>query len=123
MTYDYRNAVKADVKDFINDLDVGTFALLVQGDEETIDEVRDSVFNDDSTTRNDSGSHTFNTLEAEQHQVGNWELLKEARDELSPDVDLLDKGAEWCDVLIRCYLVDEAFTECLEEITKEKQRR
>ena len=122
-TYSYPQHVKEDIKEYINDeLDTGTFGLLVQGDEETIEDIRDDLFNENSVTGNASGSYTMNTLMAEENLVGNWDLLEEAMSEFDPHVNPIEKGAEWCDSLIRCYLVDWCFTEAIKEITKQETK-
>lgn len=120
--YDYRQAVTDDVKDYLKQLDVGTFAMLVQDYQDTVQDIEDQMFVSDSVTGNGSGSYTFNTLKAEQNLVGNWNLLQEARDELCPDSDLIEKGPECCDVLIRCYLLDESLNKALNELLKEKYK-
>lgn len=120
--YSYPSHVKQDIKEFIEKrLDSGTFGLLVQGDEDTIEGVKDLMFDQDEITGNASGSYTFNTFKAEQNLMGNWDLLKEAKEELCPDIDLIDKGPEFCDVLIRCYLLDWCFNKALNDIVKGKE--
>lgn len=119
--YSYPSHVKQDIKTFIEKrLDSGTFGMLVQGDEDTIEDVKDLMFDQDDVTGNGSGSYTFNTLKAEECLVGNWDLLREAKDELDPNTDLIEKGPEYADVLIRCYLLDWCFRKALDEIVKEK---
>lgn len=120
-TYSYPQHVKEDIKEFIEKrLDSGTFGMLVQGDEDTIEDVEDLLFTQDEITGNGSGSYTFNTLEAEENLTGNWDLLREAKEELDPQVDIIDKGPEYCDVLIRCYLLDWCFRKALADIVNEK---
>lgn len=122
-TYSYPQHVKEDIEDCINDeLDTGTFGLLVQGDEDTIEDIRDTLFNEDSVTGNMSGSYTMNTRKAEENLIGNWDLLEEAINEFDLHVNPIKKGAEWCDSLIRCYLVDWCFTEAIKEITKQETK-
>lgn len=122
-TYSYPENVKNDIKEYINDeLDTGTFGLLVQGDEDTIEDIRDTLFNEDSVTGNMSGSYTMNTRKAEENLVGNWDLLEEAINEFDLHVNPIKKGGEWCDSLIRCYLVDWCFSEALKEITKQETK-
>lgn len=122
-TYSYPQHVKEDIEDYINDeLDTGTFGLLVQGDEDTIEDIRDTLFNEDSVTGNMSGSYTMNTRKAEENLIGNWDLLEEAINEFDLHVNPIKKGAEWCDSLIRCYLVDWCFTEAIKEITKQETK-
>lgn len=122
-TYSYPQHVKEDIEDYINDeLDTGTFGLLVQGDEDTIEDIRDTLFNEDSVTGNMSGSYTMNTRKAEENLIGNWDLLEEAINEFDLHVNPIKKGGEWCDSLIRCYLVDWCFTEAIKEITKQETK-
>ena len=119
--YSYPSHVKNDIKEFIEKrLDSGTFGLLIQGDEDTIQDVEDLMFDQDEITGNGSGSYTFNTWKAEQNLTGNLDLLREAKDELDPNTDLIEKGPEYCDVLIRCYLLDWCFRKALNEIVNEK---
>lgn len=115
--YSYPSHVKQDVKEFIEKrLDSGTFGMLIQGNEDTIQDVEDLMFDQDDVTGNGSGSYTFNTFKAEQNLMGNWDLLREAKEELQPNVDLIDKGPEYCDVMIRCYLLDWCFNKALNDI-------
>lgn len=121
--YSYPKAVKSDIREYLKDeLDVGTFGLLIQGDDDTIEDVREVLFQDDSITGNASGSYTMNSLKAEQNLTGNWDLLQEAKEELNPTIDLIEKGPEFCDVLIRCYLVDWCFNETLNDIVNQKEQ-
>lgn len=121
--YSYQKAVKSDIREYLKDeLDVCTFGLLIQGDDDTIETVREELFQDDSITGNQSGSYTMNTLKAEENLVGNWNLLEEVMSEFDLHVNPIEKGAEWCDSLIRCYLVDWCFTEVLKEITKQETK-
>lgn len=64
----------------------------------------------------------MNSLKAEQNLAGNWDLLQEAKKELDPNLDLIKKGPEFCDVLIRCYLVDWCFYETLNDIVKQTEQ-
>ncbi|MCC4477876.1 hypothetical protein LMB76_06555 [Limosilactobacillus reuteri] len=122
-TYSYPAHEKEDIKQFIEArLDAGTFGLLIQGDEDTIEDVKDLIFDQDDITGNMSGSYTMNTRKAEENLVGNWDLLEEAINEFDLHVNPIEKGAEWCDSLIRCYLVDWCFTEALKEITKQETK-
>lgn len=75
----------------------------------------------DSVTGNASGSYTFNTWTAEEYLCHNWELLGEALTEFGCDMSYLEKGAEACDVTIRCYLLGQAISEVLDEIETEEE--
>ena len=115
--YNYFEAVKEDVKNYIeNDINI-LEALSEAGDVETLKEnLHDDLWVNDSVTGNASGSYTFSTYEAEENLCHNIELLKEALEEFGCGIEYLERGAEACDVTIRCYLLGQALQEVLEEI-------
>ena len=62
MAYDYREAVKDDVLEYINnEINFEDFDTL----EELEEHLNEVLFTEDSVTGNASGSYTFNTYEAE----------------------------------------------------------
>jgi hypothetical protein len=84
------------------------------------DEVYDAMWISDSVTGNASGSYTFNTWQAEENLCHNYDLLDEALNEFGcSNENILEKGAEWCDVTIRCYLLGQMVSEFIEEETDE----
>lgn len=104
--YDYLSAVCADVKDYIKD---NYKQLDCYDKDELYDELYDKLWVEDSVTGNASGSYTFNAWEAEENLCHNLDLLEDAMCEFDcGDVNIIEKGAEWCDVTIRCYLLSEA---------------
>lgn len=107
--YNYYEEVKEDVKEYLRDTDCRNF-----------DELYDDMFLDDSVTGNGSGSYTFNRAEAEQNLNGNWNLLLDAIKDYGYDCNPIANGAEWCDVMIRCYLLDSVLSDVLKEL-EEKQ--
>lgn len=110
MKYDYLSVEVNDVENYLNENHYD-----LSGDhDELLEEITDRLMLSDEVTGNASGSYTFNTMQAEQNLVGNWNLLEEAVSELAPGTDVLSKGAEWCDVLIRIYLLDQAVEQALE---------
>lgn len=118
MSYDYRNAVLEDVKEYINnEIDLTEW----KGDREGLEEkLNDDLWTADSVTGNGSGSYTFNTYEAEENICHNLDLLEEALDELGSDHGyLIDNGAEAADVTIRCYLLGGAISEALDDLESE----
>ena len=119
-TYNYFEAVKEDVKNYIeNEIDIKE-ELEIAGDIDNLkDNLYDDLFCNDSVTGNASGSYTFNTWQAEENLCHNMELLKEALEEFGCDIDYLEKGAEACDVTIRCYLLSSAISEVIEELELE----
>lgn len=113
MKYNYREAVKDDVLEYINnEINFEDFDTL----EDLEEHLNDVLFNEDSVTGNASGSYTFNTYEAEENICHNFDLLADALDEFGEACDILRDGAEAADVTIRCYLLGECIADALEEI-------
>ena len=111
--YNYRESVKEDVLEYIKDeINFEDFDSL----EELEEKLNNELWIDDSVTGNASGSYTFNNRRAEEYLTHNWDLLKEALDEFGSDESPISKSAEWCDVVIRCYLLGSAISEALGEI-------
>ena len=109
--YDYREAVKNDIREYLGDIGVGY--IDPNGDKRQ--EIEDDMFISDSVTGNSSGSYTFNTWQAEENLCHNTELLREALESFCGEL----KDAESNDVTIRCYLLNQCFTEVLEEWNEE----
>ena len=114
--YDYKEAVKDDVRDYIKyDIDLTDY----EDREELEQDLNDRLFCNDSVTGNASGSYTFSTWKAEEYLCHNLDLLGEAVEEFGGATDVLKNGAEACDVTIRCYLLPEAISEVLDELEEE----
>lgn len=113
--YDYVDAVKNDIRNYIEE----NLEYYEIDEDTTLDEVKDKLYDDmwnaDRVTGNGSGSYFFNTYESEKALFGNLELLAEACEEFGTNTDVLKDGAESCDVTIRCYLLGS----CLEEVIDE----
>lgn len=73
--YDYRENVKQDVLEYIEE---NAGYLKASNKDELEEELYDSLWTTDSVTGNASGSYTFNTYKAEENLNGNWGLLQEA---------------------------------------------
>ena len=112
--YNYKKAVKDDIKNYIAE----NINLADYADTEELQEyLQDTLWTEDSVTGNASGSYTFSTYEAENNIAHNWDLLQEALEEFgSSDINVLEKGAEWADVTIRCYLLSECIAAAIEEV-------
>ena len=109
--YDYLEAVKEDVKSYIeNEVELSDYSSR----EELESYLNDELFTNDSVTGNASGSYTFSTWQAEENICHNLDLLAEALEEFGCDENYLKKGAEACDVTIRCYLLGQAINEVLD---------
>lgn len=114
MIYDYLEAITEDVREYVkNEIEYLDFDSI----EDLESQLNEDLFNEDSITGNASGSYTFSIWEAEENLCHNMDLLKEACVEFGCDMgELVEKGAEDCDVTIRCYLLSQAIAEVMEEI-------
>jgi hypothetical protein len=118
MKYDYYEAVKEDIKNYLQDN--YTIEEVKEFKEDNSD-LYDTLFLEDDITGNASGSYTFNTWKAEENISHNWDLIEEMLDYFGEtDVNISEKGAEWLDVSIRCYVLgqvlEDAISEYLEEV-------
>lgn len=104
---DYREELKQDILAYAQDCkgaSLGTF--------------RDDCWTADSVTGNGSGSYTFNSKQAEENikdLIFSEELLEMFKD-FGYDRVPFEKGPEYIDVSIRCFLLDEVISENEEEI-------
>lgn len=114
--YDYRQHVAEDIAEYLQDnypmINKDTIRDISFDD--FYDEFYDQLINVDYITGNGSGSYTFSTLQAEQNLVGNWDALREAVTELAPNANVLNKGPEWCDVLLRVWVLSAALRDVYE---------
>ena len=111
--YDYLQAVIDDVKQYIADNEI---TVTTDNRDEIEQQLNDDLFTDDSVTGNASGSYTFSTWQAEENLCHNMDLLADALSGFGCTLDYLEKGAEACDVTIRCYLLNQAISDVLDEI-------
>ena len=119
--YDYREAVKSDVLEYIrNEIDFSEFDTL----DELEEKLNDDLWTVDSVTGNGSGSYTFNRWTAKEYVVDGMDELKEALYEFGTSSEtvaekFLDEDWEYFDVTIRCYLLGECIAAALEELEDE----
>jgi hypothetical protein len=116
--YNYFEAVKNAVLDYINENEI---KVTTSNREDLEQSLYDDMFISDSVTGNASGSYTFNTWQAEENLCHNWDLMEEAGNELGYDSDVLARGAEYLDVMIRCYLLSSALHEVLDELEEDDE--
>ena len=115
--YNYLEQVTTDAKEaIIDDMEYWSF-----DDRDELEEVAyDELMLYDSVTGNASGSYYFNTWKAEEALCHNWDLLAEACEEFGQDIgEAVKRGAEFCDVTIRCYLLSQAIAAALDELEEE----
>ena len=121
MKYNYLEAVKTDVADYVkNEVDFSDWTENRDGLEETLN---DDLWINDGVTGNASGSYTFNTWKAEENLSHNWDEIETVAAEFGIEptisVDGYEHGAEWWDVSIRCYYLGQAISEVLDEYETE----
>ena len=114
--YNYRKEVTNDIIDYINnEINLADWQDL----DELKEYLQDTLWTEDSVTGNGSGSYTFSTYDAEENISHNWYLLQDALETFGyTNINILEKGAEWADVTIRCYLLPECIDRAIEEVTR-----
>lgn len=115
--YNYLEQVTADAKEAIlENMEYWSF-----NDREELEELaNDKLWADDSVTGNGSGSYFFSTWKAEEAICHNRDLLSEACEEFGQDIgEAFRRGAEFCDVTIRCYILLQAIAAALDELEEE----
>lgn len=117
--YNYLQAVKEDVKNYIEENEIKVYP---SNREEIEEQLNEDLWVEDSVTGNASGSYTFNTWQAEENICHNLGLLAEALEAFGGSTgEALERGAEYCDVTIRCYLLAQAISEVLDEVEIEEE--
>lgn len=109
--YNYLENIKSDILDYVKEE-----KEYLKGKD--LEELYEDMFISDSITGNASGSYYCNAWKAEEALVHNWDLLVEALEMFGYEegFNAMEKGAEWCDVTIRCYLLGQALEEVKEEV-------
>lgn len=110
--YDYYNAVKKDVRKYIEN----NITLSDYDDKgEFFQYLEETLWAEDSVTGNGSGSYTFNRYDAEENLCHNWDILEEIAEEWGANsLDFFNP--ETLDVNIRCYILNGVINEVLEEM-------
>lgn len=110
--YDYMEAVISDIHDYLEE-NAEVISEYADARELLENHLNDLLWVCDSVTGNASGSYTFNTWKAEENLCHNLELLSDALEEFGCDLDA-NRGAEFYDVTIRCYLLPQAISKALD---------
>lgn len=110
MTLDeYKKQIEQDILEYAEDC---------KGYCTSLEQFRDDCWTADSVTGNGSGSYTFNTAQAEEN-VKDLIFSDELQDmfkDFGYDNVPLEKGPEYIDVSIRCFLLDECLSNVEEEV-------
>lgn len=116
--YDYRQAVMDDIRDYIRENGI---RATYDNRDDLENDLRDSLWTEDSVTGNASGSYTFNAWQAEEYLCHNYDLLCDAIREFGYEpMDKLD-SPEVADVTIRCYLLGECLSSVLDELVEDDE--
>ena len=121
MAYNYLEAIKDDVIEYINEninLDE------VESRDELEEQLNDDLWAEDSVTGNGSGSYTFDRHKSYENVQGDPDVMDYIRDlvsEFGVEAEtvaekFLDEDYEYWDVSIRCYLLGQAIGEALDEL-------
>lgn len=121
MAYNYLEAIKDDVIEYINEninLDE------VESRDELEEQLNDDLWAEDSVTGNGSGSYTFDRHQSYENVQGDPDAMDYIRDlvsEFGVEAEtvaekFLDEDYEYWDVSIRCYLLGQAIGEALDEL-------
>ena len=119
--YDYKETVKADVKEWMDENHEPGASREVEFDYDTVFE---SCWVADEVTGNGSGSYTFSTYEARKNFFEDDNSEDYIREMVNDGFCTLEEVGkhmasgdwEWLDVSIRCYLLSEAVQEAIDEI-------
>ena len=120
--YNYLEAIKADVRAYIEEeINMDNFSGPAEDREDLRQELEEKLNDDlwiaDSVTGNASGSYYCNAWKAEEALCHNWDLLAEALEAFGGDFGkAVKRGAEYCDVTIRCYLLGQAIAAALDDL-------
>ena len=115
--YNYLEAVTNDAKTAIlENMDMWEW----HNREELEENANDWLWTADEVTGNASGSYTFSTWQAEENLCHNMDELADACDGIEQDIgEAVKQGAEYCDVIIRCYLLGQAISTAIDELEEE----
>ena len=123
----YLEQVKDDVLEYIhNNYSHEEVVEEMQDKEHFVEKLEDILWTEDSVTGNGSGSYTFNNEEAKNYVLEDVDAVLEAVREFCCGMDaaeilkkLFEENWEYFDVTARCYFLNPAICEALEEIEAE----
>ena len=121
--HDYETEIRNDIADWLRER-ASYDNMTADAFEEARERLEDEAWTADSVTGNGSGSYYCNTWKAEEAICHNLDLLGEALREFGDTgADILEKGAEACDVTIRCYLLGQVFPDAFEKVLDELREK
>lgn len=110
--YNYLENIKKDVRNYIKNN-----IILKKYEKEELEQIlNDDLYKKHNITGLEDFGYTCSFLEAEENLKNNFDLLKKAAPNFGYSFsNLIKQGAEICDVAIRCYLLEDAIAEVLNE--------
>ena len=121
----YLEQVKADVKEWMENESYYDFEyMILTGEIDDLDHLgewlSDTLWAEDAVTGNASGSYTFNREEAKKHVLADMDTVREALYEFGTEAQeigerFLNEDWEYLDVTARCYVLNTAIWEVIEE--------
>ena len=123
--YDYYDAMKEDIREYLEENGAIDRLLADDADRDEIEEeLHDELWTADSVTGNASGSYTCNSWKAKGYVLDNMEQLKDALEGFCVEPSeigerFLNDEWEYFDVTIRCYLLGTVLSEVIDEIMYE----
>lgn len=127
MYYNYREAMKADILQYIREnYTADEIREKLEEREEWRAELEDNLWIEDAVTGNGSGSYTFNYCQAREYVLDNMNDLADALREFCEDPAeigsrFLREDWEGFDVTIRCYLLGECIAAVLDDLNDEPE--
>lgn len=120
-TYNYREAVTADIIDYIRS-DVTTADF--DNREDFTEWLYDDLWTADNVTGNASGSYTFNAYKAKEYIFSDPDTVAEALREFCVEAEViaehfLNTDWEYFDVTARCYVLSECIESALDFLDNE----
>lgn len=122
-SYNYLEAVTADVIDFIrNEVDSTEY----ENRESLSVFLNDELWCCDSVTGNASGTYTFNAYKAKEYVFADPDTVSESLREFCVDAEtiaekFLNQDWEYFDVTARCYVLGQAIESALDSIENEPE--
>lgn len=121
--YDYKEEVLQAVKEAAEDSYTPEMLEPVDLDDYA-EKLNQALWVDDGVTGNASGFYFCNAYKAEEALAGNWDLAAEALEEFGCDsINPFERGAEWVDCSIRCYLLNSCIADYIEQNEEELTER
>lgn len=126
--YNYYEAIEDDIMEYIRDhYTAEEIRELLADRSDWEQQLNDDLWIVDSVTGNACGSYTVNTWKAREYVIDNMELLKEAcREFCCMDTlgeKIVDEEWEYCDVIIRCYLLGWGISKVIDDLEEELEEQ